>query len=207
VTSPPLRRRFLAVALGLALASPAAAQLAPPAYQRVQDLIELTQSASPYRFASPPSAQWCFTARSDLTYNRWYMDDVVGAFGAVPVRNVFTVPFVLGTYGQPRVGALVVGYAVDGGPPIVPLAPAAPPVGAAECSVGATIFVAAPYPVNGIAQDLALQTMSDPAPEYRYWPVLGHTRRVRFILEIPVGFAVGADVVAGRIIVGFTGDG
>lgn len=201
-------RLGLAFAASLAVAAPAAAQLPPPAYQRLQHLIELTQAASPYRDHARTEPQWCFSAKTDPGYAWWYVDDAVsGAFGAVPVTNVFTMPFTFESYGQAQVGAVIVGYAVDGGVPVVPLAPAAAPIGARDCSLGATLFIAAPYPVVGVPQDVARQTMTDPAPEYHYWLVEGRTRRVRFILEIPVAFAVGADVVAGRIIVGFTSDG
>jgi hypothetical protein len=203
-----VRRRGLALAAALAVATPSAAQMPLPAHQRLQDLIEVTQAVSPYRNDAAVPPQWCYTSRTDPTYGWWYIDDVVsGVFGAVKVVNAFTVPFIFQSYGSRQVGAIIVGYAIDDGPPRVPLAPVAAPAGAAECALGGDIFIRAPYPVVGLAQDLTRQTMVDPAPEYHYWSVKGQTRRVRFILAIPAAFAIGADVVAGRIIVGFTGDG
>lgn len=185
----------------------AGAQAASPD-QRLEDFIKVNQFASPYAGAQTPD-QWCYYTKTDRGYSWWYVADrAPDSLKAVPVNNGFGIPFVVTPYsGVPTVGALAVGYVVDGGTPSASLEQVSSfAASASTCPIGVRILNNGPYPVVGLAKDLALQTVVDPAPEYRLWLVGGRYHQVRLISMIPVSFQVGADKVAGKIVLGFTGD-
>jgi hypothetical protein len=195
------------LAAGLVVAPGTGAKAASPD-QRLEDFIQVNQFGSPYAGAQIPE-QWCYYTRTDRGYSWWYVADrAPDNLRAVPVGNGFGIPFVVTPYsGVPTLGALAVGYVVDGGAPSASLEPVSTfASGAPACSIGVRILSNAPYPVVGLAKDLALQTVVDPAAEYRLWLVSGRYHRVRLISMIPVSFQVGSDKVAGRLVLGFTGD-
>ena len=179
---------------------------AQPADLRLSEFIRLNLFASPFAGVQIPE-QWCYYSQTDLGYSWWYLtDSASGVLGAVPAQNGFGIPFG-GSYGSGTNGAIIVGYVVDRGPPAGNLAKASPPgATTSACAIGAQILAGGPYPIVGLAADLALQASTDPAPEYRYWIVKGSYHRVRLIQVIPVSFQIGNSAVAGRLVLGITGD-
>jgi hypothetical protein len=200
----PARRLLACLALYVIGCSSALAQ---PADQKLGDFIRLSQYGSPYAGAQFPE-QWCYYTKTDRSYDWWYFTDAgSGVPGAVQAQNGFGIPFIFYSYGTPLQGAIVVGYVVDGGPPVASLDPVSPPTAStADCAIGARILTNGPYPVAGLAKNLASETVVDPAPEYRLWSMGGKFRRVRLVMAIPASFQVGGAPVKGRLLVGFTGD-
>jgi hypothetical protein len=198
--------RWLLACLALYFMGWSSAQ-AQPADQKLGDFLRLSQYGSPYAGAQFPE-QWCYYAKVDKDYDWWYLTDAVsGVLGAVQAQNGFGIPFVFDNYGTPLQGAIIVGYVIDGGPPLAPLDPVSPPAAnTADCAVGERILTGGPYPIVGLAKNFASQAVVDPAPEYRLWSMGGKFHRVRWVMAIPVSFLVGSNLVAGRIVVAFTGD-
>jgi hypothetical protein len=189
-----------------AIAAGYARAQAQPADQRLDEFVKLSQFGSPYNSDLQIPEQWCYYTKVDHGYRWWYLADAVsGAFSAVQMGNGFAIPFIFSTYGTRRKGSIVVGYAIDGGAPKAALTKVSI-ANSTPCRMGTEILTRGPYPIAGIAADLAVLTMVDPAPEYRYWPLLGRFHGVRSILAIPASFQVGSDEVAGRIIIAFSAD-
>lgn len=178
---------------------------ASPSDRRLEDFIELNRFASPYASAKVPD-QWCYYKKSDRTYNWWYFSSGKSeSLTPVEVRGAFGVPITIAQYGHvPMIGALVVGYVIDGGR-LAELEPVSFSSNPPSCALGIQILVNGPFPVVSLAKDLAKQTVVDPAPEYRIWAMEGGHRRVRFVSAIPVEFSIDGSPIAGRIVLGFTG--
>jgi hypothetical protein len=180
----------------------------PTAGERLEEFVRLTQFASTYSAGVKFPAQWCYSAKFDRTYNAWYLTNALtGDLKASRVQNTFAIPFILDKYGILTKGAIVVGYAIDGGTPTGSLSPSPVAAWSRDCPIGTELLTRAPYRVARLATDLSMQTLIDPAPEYQYWYVYGRPRRVRLILAIPASFQIGANEVAGRILLAFTSDG
>jgi hypothetical protein len=199
-----LGRLCLLALTGIALA-PLIARAQSTADKRLEDYIALTIFASPYATAQRPE-QWCYYAKPDRTYNWWYLI-APGSGALAPLRTFggFGIPFSVTMYGKPQnSGAIVVGYVIDPDRLIVDLQPFPPfSASATDCAIGLRILADSPYPITGLAADLALETETDPASEYRYWSLSAGTYAVRSILAIPASFQVGGKDVAGRVIVAF----
>ena len=197
---------LLSSCVGFCITTIAVAQSPPPASDRLEAFIRVTQFSSPYSVGARFPVQWCYAIHVEPGYNYWYFTDALSEeLKAVRVGNAFEIPFLFESYGDPRRGSIVAGYAIDGGSLPDPLSPASVAPWSTDCPLGAEILSRAPYPVVRIATDLSKQTLIDPAPEYHYWQLNGRSRRVRLILAIPVTFQVGANEVAGRIVLAFSG--
>jgi len=192
-----------------ALAVSTTGALAQSAAERLEEFVKVAQFGSPYGVKQRFPEEWCHYTRTDREYGWWYLvDALTDSFGPVKVHNRFIIPFMFDAYGTRRLGAIVVGYAIDGGMPKTKLDKVVPPTRTMpECSIGVDMLLRAPHAVVGLAADLPLQTMADPAPEYHYWQVGGRIRKVRLILAVPASFRIGPSEVSGRIIVAFTSDG
>jgi hypothetical protein len=171
----------------------------------LSEFIRLNLFASPFAGVQIPE-QWCYYTPTDLGYNSWYVrDSASGVLGAVQAQNGFGIPF-SGSYGG-AIGAIIVGYVVDGGPPAGNLTNASPRgANIPACAIGARILTGGPYPIVGLAANLAHQASVDPAPEYRVWTVKGSYHRVRLIQVIPISFQIANSAAAGRLVFGITGD-
>jgi len=199
-----LGRRSL-LALGAIALAPVIAQAQSTADKRLEDYIALAKFASPYATAQK-AEQWCYYAKADRAYSWWYLTNPrSGALAPVQTFGGFGIPFSVTVYGEPQNnGAIVVGYVIDPGRSIVDLQSVPPfSASATDCAIGLRILADSPYPITGLAADLALETEIDPASEYRYWPFSDGTYAVRSILAIPASFRVGSKDVAGRVLVAF----
>jgi hypothetical protein len=186
-------------------ASGLGAARAQTADQRLTEYIRLSLYTSPYAGAQIPE-QWCYYTQPDVSYTWWYVtDSATGVLGALQAQNGFGIPFA-DADGGPN-GAIIVGYVVGTGTPVAALGAVAPAARhEPACAIGARILSGGPYPIVGLAADLAHQASLDPAPEYRFWLVNGTYRRVRLIQVIPVSFQIGNAPAAGQLVLGFTGD-
>lgn len=200
----PQQLGFLFIFVVLALSGGASAQMTS-ADQRLENFIRLNQFASPYAGGQFPE-QWCYYTNTDHTYSWWYLSDSVsGTLAAVQAQNGFGIPFTVKSYGG--TAAILVGYEVKGGSSTADLEPVSSfAANASECDIGIRILTNGPYPIVGLARNLAAQTATDPAHEYRIWFMRSTYHRVRLISAIPVSFQVGSNQIAGRIVLGFTGD-
>lgn len=195
----------LPIFIVLALWNAASAQSHRTPDQRLTGFISLNQFASPYAGGKFPE-QWCYYTNTDHSYSWWYLSDSAsGTLGAVQAQNGFGIPFIVNSYGG--TAAILVGYEIKGGSSTADLEPVSPfAANAPDCDMGIRILTNGPYPIIGLAKNLGAQTSTDAAPEYRVWSMNGTFHRVRLISAIPVSFQVGSDQVAGRIVLGFTGD-
>jgi hypothetical protein len=178
----------------------------PTADRRLEAYVALAQFASPYAGGVFPD-QWCYYTTTDVSYTRWYVEDPrSGRLTPLEVRRAFSVPFMTNPYGAQTTAAILVGYVVDGGPPGPDLSAVSFATNPAECSIGLRVLTNGPYPIAELATDIALQTAADPAHEYRVWQAGRQYHHVRLISAIPVSFQVDRTKVAGRVLLGFSGD-
>jgi len=201
---PRLRRLSSVVALFALAAFTARAQTSD---QILENYIELAQFASPYAGGQRPE-QWCKYTRTDLGYSWWYFNDPqTGILTPLRTQSAFGIPFTVSDYnGVKARAAIVVGYLVDRGPPKAPLVPISLSTTAPDCSVGLRVLTNGPLLIDGLAKDIASQTAADPAPEYRMWLTAERYRSVRLISSIPVSFQASSGSLAGRLLIGFTGN-
>lgn len=199
-----LRRLSFPFAVAALVLSVEASAQAPPADQQIENFIRVVQFASPYGNNVRIPEQWCYYTKTELAYNWWYLTSPkTGILTPIQGGNGFVIPFALDNYSVSQ-GVIIVGYVIDGGTSKIPLSKvsfSSP----APCRIGTEILTRGPYPITGIASDLANMTAVDAAPEYHYWPLLRRFHAARWILAIPTSFQVGGDEeVAGRIIVAFS---
>jgi hypothetical protein len=205
----PVGTSVLAAVIAAAMMLVAGAGVeAQTADARLGDFIQLNMFTSPYAGAQIPM-QWCYTSRTDQAYDWWYLQDSASTNSvAVQAQSAFAIPFTPGAaYASGTIGAIVVGYIVDGGTPMGGLSNVAPPTPKTPgCAIGSRILTNGPYPIVGLATDIAHQASVDPAPEYRYWIINGTYHRVRLIQVIPISFQIGNSAAAGRLVLALTGD-
>jgi hypothetical protein len=210
----PVIGRLLAATLWLPVAAAAAGGQSSPDVTILGNYILANQASSPYGDGRRVAPHWCYDTPSDAVRDFWdYVEPRTGQHTIAAVWNAFKVPFFFNGYipvgaRAPIAASIIVGFEVTGYlGPLPPTADRAAPVAASDdpCELGQAIYMRAPFPIIGIPgkDRIARVSTIDPAPEYRWWSLLGRTERVRLVQRIPVRYSVNGTATRGFVVVGF----